>query len=253
MTLRFAVVYEAEADFRTATELADRGLMDTIDWLDESLLEFQRTWIDRTEHGQPLKWSQVKALAREAGVTVVGHIDGQPAFADAQAARRAIRVLQKVFESLDGIVLLRDQDDQPERRQGLEQARTEHEASLSRPVIVVGLAVVEREAWVISGFVPGDPDEQSRLDAERQRLGFHPHEQSHELTACKDDTAPRSPKRVLRVLTGGDYDRERRCWAETPLDVLRARGTENGLVLYLAEVRTRLAPLIGHVAGGTNS
>lgn len=33
MTKRFAVVYEAEADLRTATELADRALVEAIDWL----------------------------------------------------------------------------------------------------------------------------------------------------------------------------------------------------------------------------
>ena len=34
MSQRFAVVHEAEADFHTATELADRVLMEAIDWLD---------------------------------------------------------------------------------------------------------------------------------------------------------------------------------------------------------------------------
>lgn len=147
-------------------------------------------------------------------------------------------------------MLVRDQDDQEDRRDGLEQARREDHEGL---VIVVGLAVVEREAWVISGFVPHDEAEQARLDAERQKLGFYPHERSHELTAGKDDTAPRSPKRVLRQLSGGDYDRERHCWNTTPLALLRERGTVNGLVAFLDEVRTRLAPLIGHVLGRIES
>lgn len=250
MSRRFAVVAEAPADHRTATELADRALIDAInDWLDEDQLPHQREWVVAWS-GEQLTWKRIRTLAEAAGIEAAGFFNGEPGLPDAQAARRALRLLRATVPDLEAVVLIRDQDDQEDRRDGLEQARREDHEGL---VIVVGLAVVEREAWVISGFVPGDEDEQSRLDAERQRLGFHPHERSHELTACKDDTAPRSPKRVLRVLTGGDYDRERRCWAETPLDVLRARGTENGLVLYLAEVRTRLAPLIGHVAGGTNS
>ena len=36
---RFFVVHEAQADFATATELADRVLTAEIDWLDESLLD----------------------------------------------------------------------------------------------------------------------------------------------------------------------------------------------------------------------
>lgn len=210
MSRAFAVVHEADADFQTATEVADRVLIDAIDWLDDSVLEYQRTWVSHTPGGERLTWKRIKQLARDAGVDVEGHIDNQPAFPDAKAARRAILYLLSAFAELDGVVLIRDQDDQPERRIGLEQARGEHHG---KPVIVVGLAVVEREAWVISGLEPQNADEQARLDAERQTLGFNPCERSHELTACKDDTAKRSPKRVLHILSGGDHDRQRR-WTE---------------------------------------
>ena len=108
--------------------------------------------------------------------------------------RRAILYLRYVFPDLAGVLLIRDQDDQPERRAGLEQARRQENGRLP---IVVGLAVVERECWVISGFDPRDEVETSRLAAERQTLGFDPRVRSHELTACKDDHAQRSPKRVL--------------------------------------------------------
>src|SRR4051812_29936622 len=39
MSVRCAVVHEAEADFQTATELADRVLVEAIEWLDEDLLD----------------------------------------------------------------------------------------------------------------------------------------------------------------------------------------------------------------------
>ncbi len=46
MSHRFAVVAEGPADHRTATELADRTLMDAInDWLDEDQLPHQREWV----------------------------------------------------------------------------------------------------------------------------------------------------------------------------------------------------------------
>src|SRR5205807_2343362 len=115
--------------------------------------------------------------------------------------------------------------------------------------IVVGLAVVERECWVLSGFDPVDNAETERLNAERQALGFDPRLRSDQLTACKNDRAQRSPKRVLRELSGGDLDRERRCWRETSLATLRERGAENGLTQYLQEVQDKLASLIGHPPG----
>jgi hypothetical protein len=61
------------------------------------------------------------------------------------------------------------------------------------------------------------------------------------------DLAKLSPKRVLRQLAQNDRGRERRCWSEDSLTVLRQRGDDNGLAAYLQEVRDLLAPLIGHV------
>lgn len=246
MTLCFAVVHEAEADFQTATELADRMLVDAIDWLDEDSLKYQRAWLAHAPDATRLRWTALPKLALAAQVRATGHFQGEAGHADARAARRAIRYLLKTFADIDGVVLVRDQDDQPRRRDGLEQARTEHQG---RMVIVVGLAIVERESWVISGFEPADETEEARLQALRTRLGFDPRARSHDLTACKDDNANRSPKRALRELSDDDHDRERRCWRECPLEVLRGRGHENGLAAYLGEVRDRLAPLIGHVPG----
>lgn len=244
MSQRFAVVYEAEADFHTATELADRVLADTIDWLDEHLIADQREWVGTVPVDRRLTWKAIPQLAHAAGIRAHGHFDGEPGEADAAAARRAILYLLASIPDPKAILLIRDQDDQPERRVGLEQARGQHHGEV---VIVIGLAVVEREAWVISGFDPRDDAETGRLAAERRTLGFNPCERSHELTACKDDNATRSPKRVLRTLSGDDRHRERRCWMDTPLSLLRERGGENGLAAYLNEIRERLARLLGHV------
>jgi hypothetical protein len=247
MSKRFAVVHEAAADFVTATELADRVLCEAIDWLDEDLLTHQRTWLGEVDRGDRLTWKGMRQLAQAAGIRVHGHFEGEPALPDAAAARRAILVLRRLCPDLDAILLIRDQDDEPERRGGLEQARSQDHGGIT---IVVGLAVVEREAWVISGFDPHDAAELARLEAERRHLGFDPRMRSHELTACKNDKAVHSPKRVLRQLAGADRNRERLCWTEAPLEILRQRGGQNGLAGYLAEVRNRLAPLIGHVPPG---
>jgi hypothetical protein len=243
MSRRFAVVYEAEADFRTATELADRVLIEAFDWLEE-YIDQQREWIGQVFGDQRLTWTTISRLARERGLHPWGHFDGQPGMADAVAARRAIFYLRETVPDLDAIVLIRDQDDQHERRTGLEQAREENKTPI---VIVIGLAIVEREAWVISGFEPQNDEETARLDAERQILGIDPRSRSHELTAGKNDNATRSPKRVLQQLSGNDKDRERRCWMDTPLEQLHERGGENGLRDFLLEVKDKLAPMFGHV------
>jgi hypothetical protein len=63
------------------------------------------------------------------------------------------------------------------------------------------------------------------------------------LTASSDQ-AQNSCKRVVRVLTGGDADRERMCWQTADLGTLRERGTETGLADFLREVEDRLLPLL---------
>src|SRR5438105_2065273 len=104
MSRRFAVVHEAEADFHTAIELAD-----------------QREWIGTVPVDRRLTWKAIPDLAREIGIKAHGHFDGKPGEADAAAARRAILYLKAAIADLNAIVLIRDQDDQPERRIGLEQ------------------------------------------------------------------------------------------------------------------------------------
>jgi hypothetical protein len=241
MSRRFAVVHEAPADFTLASELADRELVEAIDWLDADQLPDHVSW-EHSVEGERFTWKAIPRLARVVGIRAHGHFGGEPGAPDAAAARRALLYILHVMPDVDGIVLIRDRDDEPDRRDGLEQART-HDRS-GKPV-VIGFAVVERENWVLSGFEPQGDEENARYDALRQELHFDPRTHSHELTSGKDDNATRSPKRVLRALTHDDRDREARCWQVTPLSTLKQRGAENGLAAYLAEVRQYLAPLIG--------
>ena len=96
-------------------------------------------------------------------------------------------------------------------------------------------------------FDPENEDEKQLLGEEQQRLGVNPCQRSHELTAGKSDIALRSPKRVLKVLTADNWERQRRCWKATALQVLWERGEDNGLVDYLEEIKTHLVPTItGH-------
>jgi hypothetical protein len=240
MTREWAVVHEAPADFRLATELADRVLVDAIEWLDETILDTQRGWLDQDRGGFPLKWTSIAERAREIGIRARGHFNNEPGLPDASAARRAILHILNQFETVDAIALIRDADDQPERRDGLEQAR----AQFPDHRIVIGFAVIERECWVLSGFEPEDDAERDRLSDEIQNLGFDPRARSQELNAPKNDQARRSPKRILAALTRGGRERKSRCWRTTDFALLRARGGENGLAACLEEVRTRLVESI---------
>jgi len=242
MTLRFAVVHEAEADFHIATELADRVLVEAIDWLDDDQLISTYQWIGTTEDGRRLTWTGLAKMAGEMGIEAYGHFDGQPGLPDARAARRALLVLRTTIPDLQGVVLIRDQDNQPKRHEGLKQARNVH---VGTATIVIAVAITERESWVICGFDPMTAAERARLDVERRLLGFDPRLRSHDLAACNDDNAVHSPKRVLLMLADGDWGRQRYCWTGTSLGDLRTRGDRNGLANYLDEIRELLAPLIG--------
>jgi hypothetical protein len=240
----FVVIYEAQADLDTATELADRVLVARVDWLDETLLDSQRQWIGTDPSGSLLSWKSMPSRARELGIRVRGHFDGAPGCADARAARRAVAYVLRSLENVEAILLIRDMDDQIERRHGLGQASALYSALVK---IVLGVAIPERECWVISGFDPENDSERQRLESETRKLGANPCESSHQLTAGKNDQALRSPKRVLAALVGNDRERQRKCWMTTSLDVLGARGRENGLKDYLKEIDDHLVPLItGH-------
>lgn len=245
MTLRIAVVHEAEADFTTATELADRVIVEAVGWMTDDDIVPAREWLEFTPDGLRLSWTGIDNLALEAGIRVRGHFGKDPAEPDAKAAVRAIRYLRLVYPELDAVMLIRDRDDQPERIQGFAQARAVNHDGLP---IVIGLAIVTREAWVICGFDCQGDSELVLLQAVRKRLGFDPCLRSHELTAHKDITDKRSPKRALRELTADDRARERQCWFDTHLTLLRERGTDNGLADFLDDVRSRLAPLFGYAA-----
>jgi hypothetical protein len=252
MSQRFFVVYENRADFTLATDLADRVMAAKIDWLDairddgsldKTVLDSQRQWVGEDQPGQPLTWASIPGRAEELGIKVHGHFNGEPGVADARAARRALAYVLRRHENeaVAAILLIRDMDDQDERRQGLNQARDSYTTSAR---IVIGVAASERECWVISGFEPKNDAETAKLAAETKKLGFDPRRESHQLTACKDDQANRSPKRVLRELIGQNWDRERECWEVTDLSVLDERGEGNGLRDYLSEVRSFIVPLI---------
>jgi hypothetical protein len=239
MPIKLVVVCEAKADYSTATQLAERIFQEKIDWIDADLLRNCPLWHGRDLSTPYLRWTEIGKILRTMGLPKpVGRLGNDPLAPDADQARTALIVLQRLHPDLDGVLLLRDEDREA-RKKGLEQAR--NASSLSER-IVIGLAKSERECWVLAGFSPQGDEETRRLETERQQLGFDPCLNAERLDARRDHHK-RSAKRVLGHLTDADPDREARCWLETPLPTLRQRGERSGLNEYLDEIANRFVPL----------
>ncbi|WP_437573349.1 hypothetical protein [Sorangium sp. So ce887] len=140
-------------------------------------------------------------------------------------------------------------DKEAERRQGLEQARQDCAWPFE---VLLGVAHPMRECWVLAGFVAEGKREEASLVALRKELGFDPTTRSHELDASSK-TAKKSPKRVLDHLTGGEDEREARCWTKPDLGHLRQRGKGNGLAAFLGEIEVRLVPIFADAVIGEDA
>ncbi len=185
-------------------------------------------------------WKYLPKVMKDHGVKARhGHFGKQPKAADGGAAANALLVarswLKQGSNSADLVVLQRDIDKQPERADGLAQARAE--VLLPSPTkLAIGVAKPKVEAWAICAIEVGANEALQRsLENLRRDLGFDPRLESHQLEAS-DITARRSAKRVLEALLGsGDEAYEPLC-ETTPVEVLEARGKTNGLTALLAEL-----------------
>ena len=244
--LKLAIVYEAPADAKLGSCIADRVIVSCIEWLhvDPDLLAYQREWI--TDHkGVPFRWDRVDDLGRNINFPIRGRFDDEKDYPDFRAAVRVLRTIQFLFDDIDAVVLIRDLDNQPERANGLEQAKNRFDEKSGAFRVVVGAAQTKRECWVLAGFFPRDDFEKGLLEEERRYLGFDPTTKSHELTAKNSENKDkRSAKRVLKKLTQENLDREEECWTCTPLDELRSKGQTNGLADYLQQVEEVLVPMV---------
>ncbi|WP_224363534.1 hypothetical protein [Hyalangium versicolor] len=155
-------------------------------------------------------------------------------------ARKALLLFAAMSRRPHAVLLVRDSDGDARRRVGLEQARDDKPWPFK---VVIGVAHPKREAWVLAGFQPQNPEEVARLQALRARLSLDPILKSHELDARKHG-AKTDIKRALNELILGEAERERQCINETALDVLEERGDSNGLADFLGEVRQRLVPIL---------
>jgi len=254
--IEFVVIVESDADARIATSLAERVLLDKIDWLEASLLPNLFRWSGLDENSDRSCWKDIGKIinnAEKSGLRLprfLGHRKTKSLKADGAAMMKIlnlIRLLQhQRNREIKAVILIRDLDNQPERRQGMEQARLEHIERQPKLEIIVGVADRMREAWVLNGFIASNPDENNILTDIKTQLNFDPCEEAHRLRerSFQEPDRIRNPKVVVEQLTRGDRDRERQCWETTPLNILRERGVYTGLTAYLGEIEQRLVPII---------
>jgi hypothetical protein len=187
------------------------------------------------------KWTDLK---KRRSPRYIGHPTSGPRGTDyamaCKALSQAALIARDESDAL-AVVLLRDADATDDNRAGLPQAVAE--PRFAEFNVVLGIADKMREAWVLSGFDPCSKAEEMQLAELREAIGFDPTREPQRLRA-PDKAEPRHPKTALARLTGGDLDREERCWTEPPLSQLRERGANCGLAVYLNALRDKLLPLL---------
>jgi len=242
--LKIAVVCEAPADRDIACDLADRVIGSEVPSLAGASLEPYRVYCGLSESQSHLLWQHVDNAARHLRIRAHGFFAGRPGAHYARKARLTLLLLTACRPKPDAVLLIVDTDGDLSRCEGLNQARHHPKPGERWSFeVVVGLEHTKRECWVLCGFDPCDPKEESLFQSVRQELGFDPRTNAASLTAKHHPQDKRNAKRVLRVLTAGIAEREQSCWRQAELKVLSARGLETGLAAYLDEVRTILAPL----------
>jgi hypothetical protein len=257
--IEFVVIVESSADARTATKLADRVLVDKIDWLEHEQLQYLFCWSglqENTEHSCWKDISDIIELAKESGFRPPkfigrGRYGNKPLKADGANSIKILNLvgfLQKT-RPIKAVILIRDLDNQPERKEGMEQARSEHIDRKTKLAIIIGTADRMREAWVLNGFVPSNQEEAQILKEITTELTFNPCEESDRLrsNSLTEPDRIRNPKIVVQKLTGGKMEREQQCWEDTDLEILRKKGVQTGLTAYIDEIEERLIPIIGSV------
>jgi hypothetical protein len=241
--IEIAVVVEADADAKIVCALADRFLLEEgPSWIEDHLLPVLRNWSGLEEGSAFTKWTSIDNLfcqfPRLRFRRRASEQKKKPYYATARKAIILAQLLRR--QTPDVLILMCDLDSQRERRDGLMQARDEQ----THPTTIIATPNPKREAWVLNGFVCEDEREQAELESIRQEIKFDPCLKAERLRySSQTSRAKRNPKEILHRLTGGNHEREEKCWTKTSLTILRERGEETMLKDYLDEVGNVLLPL----------
>ena len=244
------MVLEGTSDVRVVRGFAERALLEQDSDFDANLF----SWRGLDDNTEFVQWLNVSKMMLERKISrryghFEGEISGDAGKIYAHQARNALRLCHAIGLPL-AVILVCDADSQPQRLEGLEQARKDHQifAEPDYP-IVVGIADPCREAWVLCGFEVQGHEQKKLIDLTRE-LNFDPTRAPHKLTTAE---RPHNAKRVLKLLTDKiDLEREELCWKETRYQWFLDYGTECGLKAYLEEVQEHLPVLLGKQKGNLN-
>ena len=248
----FVVIVESRADSEIATKLAERVLLEKIEWLDHDCeqLQYHFQWSGLRENTEYSCWTWlddlIKFFSSEFNFPKI-RSNGKLK-TDGQAAKKVIILISflryKLKRNIKAVIFIRDLDNQPERRHYVEQARLEQEDKSFK--VIIGMADRMRESWVLNGFIPLNPTEEKILQEIKVGLNFDPCKDAQRLRSNSFEypDQKRNPKQVVKSLTDNNRLREQQCWEETPLELLRQRGENTGLADYLNEIEERLTPII---------
>jgi hypothetical protein len=171
--MRLVLIVEDRADAEAASMLADRVFIEgDAGWIDAETLPSLREWTGIEPETRYTRWVGLGQLATQHRITAHGRGLGP----DGAAARKALLLVMRAQaqdDSIEAVVLVRDMDNQPERRTSMETARA---ALADKLAFQVAIAAPDpkREAWILHGFEPQNDKEKTLLADERKRLGFDP-------------------------------------------------------------------------------
>jgi len=250
--IEFVVIVESSADARTATKLADRLLGDKFDWLEPETLQDHFQWSGLEAARGNYCWKNIDDITKRfSDKFKFSSTRSNGKFKrDGQSANKIMTLISflqhKQKRDIKAVIFMRDLDNQPQRREHIEQARLEQIDRQPKLAIIIGTADRMREAWVLNGFIPSNQQEKQILQEITTQLTFNPCEESHRLrsNSLTEPDRLRNPKVVVQKLTGGRMQREQQCWEETDLEHLRKNGVHTGLTAYIDEIEERLIPII---------
>ena len=181
-------------------------------------------------------WSKVKGIARKNNLSFHGNWQGEPNRMESITALKAIVLVQNNpnKNSYDGIVLLRDCDNDQHRTKALHKVRDE----FPDIKLAIGVAIHTIESWVLS--ITPQPIRAGKENDLKKHYGFSPFIESHKLNARSPD-AKKNPKKALEEISGSIYELIEKSFRSNPT-FEENHHKENGLYNFTLELRNILAP-----------
>ena len=223
------LVCEGPSDARAAKGFGEKVILEHCAWLEPE--EYRPRWQGISSGETYLAWKDVKDALRVFNLrSRHGHFDGEIIKPDAVSARNALQIATELNPV--AVVFCRDQDNDSERKAGLEQARKDHPKTDFQ--VAIGFANPCTEAWILAGFIPRtkiETENLERIEKAHPRLTREPH------------TLTNRPLQKEHVKTlAPPLERESHSWRETLLEDLHLRGSGCGLSEYLDEISQNVVP-----------